>query len=106
MEDKKTFYITTPLYYVNDVPHIGHAYTTILADTMIRFKKLLGEEAFMLTGTDEHGTKVAEAAAKVNKSPQDFVNQIVKKFTDTWKKLEIKYDHFIRTTDKYHVEVV
>ena len=96
------FYITTPLYYVNDEPHIGHAYTTILADVISRIKKIKNDDVFFLTGTDEHGQKVQEAADKRGVSPKDHVDEYVKRFRDTWEKLNINYDHFIRTTDTYH----
>ena len=102
----KKFYITTPLYYVNDQPHIGHAYTTILADVISRFKKLQGNQVFFLTGTDEHGQKVQDAAQKRKVSPQIHVNEYVNHFIDIWKVMEIDYDCFIRTTDKSHKKVV
>lgn len=101
-----TFYITTPIYYVNSNPHIGHAYTTIVADCMTRFYKLLGREAFMLTGTDEHGDKIAQAAAAEGKAPQEFVDEVAEKFKSAWEKLDLQYDRFIRTTDKEHVAAV
>ena len=100
------FYITTPLYYVNDEPHIGHAYTTILADVINRYNKSIGYDTFLLTGTDEHGLKVQQAANKNNVSPQNHVNDYVTRFKKTWKKLNIKYDYFIRTTDKNHIQKV
>ena len=81
------FYITTPLYYVNDEPHIGHAYTTILADVISRFRKNHGDDVFFLTGTDEHGQKVQEAANKRNVSPKDHVNEYVVRFKKVWEKL-------------------
>ena len=96
------FYITTPLYYVNDEPHIGHAYTTILADVISRTRKIQNDDVYFLTGTDEHGQKVQEAAEKRNVSPKDHVNEYVKRFKNTWKKLNIDYDYFIRTTDENH----
>jgi methionyl-tRNA synthetase len=102
----KKFYVTTPLYYVNDVPHIGHAYTTIVADILARWHRLKGEEVFFLTGTDEHGEKVEEAAKKVGKEPKEFVDEIAKVFAKTWKKLNISNDDFIRTTEKRHEEIV
>ena len=101
-----TFYITTPIYYVNSNPHIGHAYTTIVADCMTRFYKLLGRESFMLTGTDEHGDKIAQAAADKGKAPQEFVDEVAAKFKEAWKKLDLQYDRFIRTTDKDHIAAV
>src|SRR3989344_5439745 len=103
---KETFYVTTPIYYVNDVPHIGHAYTTIAADVLARWNRRSGKEVFFLTGTDEHGKKIDEAANKANKSPKEFVDQLIPHFTDAWKLLNISNDKFIRTTDKYHEEAV
>ena len=100
------FYITTPLYYVNDEPHIGHAYTTILADVLSRYHRIQGDDVFFLTGTDEHGQKVQEAAEKRNVKPFDHVNEYVKRFKDVWKKLNIDYDDFIRTTEKRHTDRV
>ena len=100
------FYITTPLYYVNDEPHIGHAYTTILADVIARIKKLQDNDVYFLTGTDEHGQKVQEAAKKRNVQPKEHVDEYVKRFKATWKNLNIDYDYFIRTTDKNHTERV
>lgn len=96
------FYITTPLYYVNDEPHIGHAYTTILADVISRTRKIQNDDVYFLTGTDEHGQKVQEAAEKRNVSPKDHVDEYVKRFKNTWEKLNIDYDYFIRTTDENH----
>jgi len=98
----KPFYITTPIYYVNDVPHIGHAYTTIAADSLVRFHRLAGRDAFYLTGTDEHGTKIAEVAEAAGKTPQEFCDQVVERFKEAWKKLDINYDYFVRTTDQRH----
>lgn len=100
------FYVTTPLYYVNDQPHIGHAYTTILADVFARYHRLWGEEVFFLTGTDEHGQKLQETAAHAGKKPQEFCDMMVERFKDLWRKLEISYDDFIRTTEERHVQVV
>ena len=97
--DGKTFYVTTPIYYVNDVPHIGHAYTTIIADVLARFNRLRGKEVFFLTGTDEHGQKIEKAAAERGLSPKEHVDRIVVRFRDLWKALDISYDGFIRTTD-------
>ena len=92
------FYITTPIYYVNDEPHIGHAYTTILADVLARAHKLQGDDVYFLTGTDEHGQKVQEGAYNRNVSPQEHVNEYVERFKSVWKKLNIDYTEFIRTT--------
>jgi len=102
----KPFYITTPIYYVNDAPHIGHAYTTIAADVLSRFHRIAGRETHYVTGTDEHGDKVAEAARAAGLTPQEFCDRIVKKFTDTWKALNIHNDYFIRTTSKRHEAAV
>tara|TARA_B100002052_G_scaffold299022_1_gene334779 strand:- start:1654 stop:3162 length:1509 start_codon:yes stop_codon:yes gene_type:complete len=103
---KSTFYITTPLYYVNDEPHIGHAYTTILADVLSRFRKNLGQDVYFLTGTDEHGQKVQEASLKRNVSPKEHADEYVKRFKNAWLNLDIKYDFFIRTTDNNHKDRV
>jgi methionyl-tRNA synthetase len=102
----KPFYITTPIYYVNAKPHIGHAYTTILCDTFTRFHRLIGEKAFFMTGTDEHGTKVEKAAREQNKDPKTYVDEISPKFKALWQLLGIEYDRFIRTTDEEHKQVV
>ncbi|WP_461834005.1 methionine--tRNA ligase [Desulfothermus sp.] len=103
---KKTFYVTTPIYYVNAKPHLGHAYTTIFADTVCRFHKLMGEETFFLTGTDEHGDKIVQAAESQGKSPQEYVDEISALFRNLWPELDIENDKFIRTTDPYHKECV
>lgn len=100
------FYITTPIYYVNDVPHIGHAYTTIAADTLARYHRLLGDAVFFLTGTDEHGQKVEKAAQERGLTPQAHADLMSKNFHALWRKLEISNDAFIRTTDREHVAVV
>ena len=96
------FYITTPIYYVNDRPHIGHAYTTVAADILARWHKKQGESVFFLTGTDEHGAKVAEAAQKAGQSPKDFCDVKAQDFKKAWELLSVKYDNFIRTTDPAH----
>src|SRR3990167_3650396 len=103
---KESFYITTPIYYPNDIPHLGHAYTTIAADVLARWHKLQGRDVFFLTGTDEHGKKLQNAAKKADKEPKEFIDEIVPKFKEAWKKLNINYDYFIRTTDKSHELVV
>lgn len=95
-------YVTTPIYYVNDVPHIGHAYTTIIADTMARYYRLKGYETFFLTGTDEHGQKIEEAAKSRGKTPQGYADEISGKFRALWDAFDISYDKFIRTTDVDH----
>jgi methionyl-tRNA synthetase len=101
-----TFYITTPIYYVNDVPHLGHAYTTIVADTLARFHRMRGDHTRFLTGTDEHGQKVQEAANKRGLTPQQLVDQVAPRFDETWKTLGIDRYHFIRTTSEKHKKVV
>ena len=99
-------YITTPIYYVNAQPHLGHAYTTIVADTYSRFRRLCGDTVRFQTGTDEHGDKIAEAAAKEGVSPREYVDRISGMFRDTWPLLDIVPDNFIRTTDQNHVMTV
>ena len=101
-----TFYITTPIYYVNAEPHIGHAYSTIVADVIARFYRLAGFETFFLTGTDEHGNKVVEAAEKSGETVKAYVDRISKTFKDTWPKLNITNDYFVRTTDRNHQDTV
>ncbi len=98
----RQFFITTPIYYVNSCPHIGHAYTTVIADIFARYHKLFGQDVFLLTGTDEHGQKVEESAKKANTSPQKFVDAVSKEFQDLWGSLGIEYDQFIRTTEDFH----
>ncbi len=100
------FYVTTPLYYVNDQPHIGHAYTTILADVLARYHRSLGDDVYFLTGTDEHGQKVQQAAEKRGVPPQQHVDEYVKHFLNMWDRLHIRYDDFIRTTEKRHTDRV
>jgi methionyl-tRNA synthetase len=100
------FYITTPIYYVNDVPHIGHAYTTIVSDVLARWHRLSGKDVFFLTGTDDHGKKVATAAANAGKTPQQFTDSVVKRYHEAWKRLDISNDDFIRTTEPRHEKVV
>ena len=106
MSDCKTYYLTTPIYYVNDVPHIGHAYTTIIADTVARYSRLKGIDTFFLTGTDEHGQKIEEAARKRGKTPKEYADEISAKFKELWDEFEISYDKFIRTTDLEHIKGV
>src|SRR5947208_967456 len=98
----KTFYITTPIYYVNDVPHIGHAYTTIAADVLARYHRLKGYDVFFLTGLDEHGQKVQQAAQKAAMDPQAYCDRLAPQFQTLWKRLNISNDAFIRTTDPQH----
>ena len=102
----RPLYVTTPIYYVNDRPHIGHAYTTIAADMITRFHRLAGRECFFLTGTDEHGSKVAEAAAQTGLSEIEFCDRTVETFKTAWKSLSIENDYFIRTTSKRHEQAV
>ena len=104
MSDK--FFITTPIYYINDVPHIGHTCTTLAADFLARLHRQQGDEVFFLTGTDEHGQKVAESAEKENLSPQAYCDQIAPRFDQAWKSLNISHDFFIRTTDPRHEQIV
>ena len=106
MGECKKYYLTTPIYYVNDVPHIGHAYTTIIADTVARYARLKGLDTFFLTGTDEHGQKIEEAAKKRGKSPKEYADEISGKFRELWDYFKISYDKFIRTTDPYHIKGV
>ena len=101
-----SFYITTPIYYVNDKPHLGHAYTTVLADVLTRAQRLFGRDTWFLTGTDEHGQKVQEAAAKLGVDPQTHADNTVVHFKEAWKRLEIRNDDFIRTTEPRHKLVV
>ncbi len=100
------FYITTPLYYVNAKPHIGHTYTTVAADCLARFYKMRGYDVFFLTGTDEHGEKIATAAEKQGLTPEELADKTSQVFKDTWEKLNISYTRFIRTTEKKHEEIV
>jgi len=102
---KRRFSITTPIYYVNAEPHIGHTYTTIVVDTLARYHRLAGEETFFLTGTDEHGEKVAEVAAQRGVSAQAFTEEISGIYRSTWEALGMSFDRFIRTTDRDHVEL-
>ncbi|MCK5321029.1 methionine--tRNA ligase [Candidatus Pacearchaeota archaeon] len=103
---KQKFYITTAIDYVNAEPHIGHAYQKIVADVLARWNKLKGNEVLFVTGTDEHGKKVEDAAKEAKKDPQEFVDEVSKKFKEAWKSLNINYNRFVRTTDKDHQKVV
>lgn len=100
------FYVTTPIYYVNDIPHIGHAYTTVAADILARCRRLKGERVFFLTGTDEHGQKVEKAALEKGKTPKEHADGMVENFKALWEKLNISHDAFIRTTDSAHIKTV
>src|SRR3989339_1384203 len=102
MSSKNKFYISTPIYYANAAPHIGSTYTTVAADVLARYHKLLGDKVFFLTGTDEHGDKIARSAAKAGKSPQAFVDEQAANFLEAWEKMNIGYDNFLRTTDPKH----
>ncbi len=103
--DKNKYFITTPIYYVNDVPHIGHAYPTVAADAITRYWKQKDYDARLLTGTDEHGAKIAEAAKKHGKEPKEYADKISEKFKEAWQKLNIDFVRFIRTTDEDHIKV-
>ena len=103
---KSKYYITTPIYYVNDVPHIGHSYTTIAADTLARYRRFLGDEVFFLTGTDEHGQKIQKTSKEKGLKPKQLADRVVKNFQNLWKKLDITNDFFVRTTDDYHIKCV
>ena len=105
MQNKK-FYVTTPIYYVNDLPHLGHAYTTVAADIIARFKRLQGYDVFFLTGTDEHGQKVEQAAQKRNVAPQEHCDELHLRFKELWKRLNVSNNDFIRTTEERHKEIV
>lgn len=102
MESKKQKYITTPIYYVNDVPHIGHCYTTIIGDILARFYRLQKQDVYYLTGTDEHGQKIEKAAEQKGLRPKELVDQVVERYQELWKTLNISNDYFIRTTDAQH----
>ncbi|MFC0559570.1 methionine--tRNA ligase [Halalkalibacter alkalisediminis] len=104
--EKKTFYLTTPIYYPSDKLHIGHAYTTVAGDAMARYKRLRGYDVRFLTGTDEHGQKIETKAAEKGQTPQEFTDQIVAGIQELWKKLDVSYDDFIRTTEDRHKKVV
>jgi len=100
------FYVTTPIYYVNDIPHIGHVYTTVAADILARFNRMLGKKVFFLTGTDEHGQKVQKAAQQKGLSPKEHADRMVINFQGLWERMNISYDAFIRTTDEEHKKTV
>ncbi|MDE6473369.1 MAG: methionine--tRNA ligase, partial [Ureaplasma sp.] len=105
-DSKKNFYISTPIYYASGKPHIGHAYTTILADVIKGYKKLLGYDTCFVTGMDEHGQKIENKAKENNMSPQEFVDKISVEFLDLWKELDIEYDVFVRTTNEHHTKAI
>src|SRR6056297_3432614 len=106
MDKDKTFYVTTPIYYPSDRLHIGHAYTTVAADSITRFKKMQGYDAMFLTGSDEHGQKIERSAKEADKEPKEYVDEIVQTFKELWDALGVEYDYFIRTTEERHEKVV
>ena len=99
---RKPFYLTTPIYYVNDEPHIGHTYTTVVADTLARYRRATGWDVRFLTGTDEHGQKIERAAAKLGIEPIALADRVVSRYEALWKRLSISHDDFIRTTETRH----
>ncbi|MGN0769090.1 MAG: class I tRNA ligase family protein, partial [Christensenellales bacterium] len=103
---KEKFYITTPIYYPSGKWHIGTCYTTVVCDAIARFKRMSGYDVFYLTGTDEHGQKIEKVAAEHGVPPKEFVDRQVETLKSLWKKLDISYDKFIRTTDDYHEKAV
>jgi len=106
MKEKKSYYVTTPIYYPSDNFHVGHCYTTVIADALARFKKLKGYDVYFLTGSDEHGQKIEERAKKKGVTPKEFIDPIIDNAKDLWKSLDVEYDKFIRTTDEEHVKCV
>src|ERR1700758_1175920 len=105
-ENTPSFYVTTPIYYVTARPHLGSLYSTLLADVFARWNKMNGARVFFLTGTDEHGQKIEQAAEKAGKSPKEFVDSFIETYHAMWDRYELSYNHFIRTTDRYHVQAV
>ena len=106
MEKKKTFYITTPLYYSSGKLHLGHCYTTVICDSIARFKRMEGRDVFFLTGTDEHGQNIARRAAEKGMQPKEYVDALYADIKKLWELMDISYDKFIRTTDDYHEQAV
>ena len=106
MAEKKTYYITTPIYYPSGNPHIGHCYTTVACDSIARFKRMQGYDVMFLTGTDEHGMKIEQKAKELGVTPKEYVDPIVDNFKHLWQTMDISYDRYIRTTDEYHVKSV
>ena len=106
MTTKERYYLTTPIYYPSDNLHIGHAYTTTVADSLARWHRFAGREAYFVTGSDEHGQKIQRAAAAKGVTPKEYVDEIVASFKDLWERLNIKYDDFVRTTDERHHRAV
>ena len=104
MPNKKTFYVTTPIYYVTAKPHLGSLYSTLLADVVARWQQLQGKEVFFLTGTDEHGQKIVQAAQKAEKQPKEFTDAFIPAYKKVWNTFELNYNHFIRTTDDHHIK--
>ncbi|MBQ4093938.1 MAG: class I tRNA ligase family protein, partial [Oscillospiraceae bacterium] len=104
--EKKPYYITTPIYYPSDNLHIGHTYTTVAADVLARYKRMMGYDVMFATGTDEHGQKIADKAASVGKTPIEYVDGIVANIKELWKLMNISYDRYVRTTDDYHIQTV
>ena len=100
--EKKTFYITTPIYYPSDKLHIGHSYCTVATDALARYKRMQGFDVMFLTGTDEHGQKIEQKAQAAGVTPKQYVDNIVSGIHDLWKLMNISHDRFIRTTDDYH----
>ena len=100
------FYITTPIYYVTDAPHIGHLYTTVACDIMARYQKAQGRDVWFLTGTDEHGQKIEKKAKESGETPQALADRVVQRYVEAWKVYGIQYDDFIRTTEARHKKVV
>ena len=98
----KTFYATTPIYYVNDLPHIGHIYSTVVTDVLTRYHRLLGEKTWFLTGTDEHGQKIERAAAAQGTEPIELANRVVLRYHELYRRFDIANDDFIRTTEPRH----
>src|SRR5512136_3091729 len=98
------FYVTTPIYYLNDVPHVGHAYTTMAADVLARYHRLMGDDVFFLTGTDEHGQNIERIAGEKGVSCQAYCDDLAARFRELWRLLEISNDYFVRTTDSRHIE--
>ena len=103
---KNTCYVTTPIYYASGAVHIGNSYSTVVCDTFARYQRLKGNDAYFLTGMDEHGLKIEEAANKMGKTPQAFVDEVAVKTDALWKNLKITNNDFIRTSEERHVKVV
>ena len=106
MQNKGTYYLTTPIYYPSGEPHIDHCYTTVACDTIARFKRMQGYDVMFLTGTDEHGLKIEQKAKQKGVAPKEYVDPIVANFKKLWETMDISYDRFIRTTDECHVKSV